>query len=254
MKLIKKPDQLFDSFREPSFFNLYNNQNYILWNIEKKNILIQFFIEQHYLIFLKKLNYSSNLIFSGHLLFIIPILAIYLIYPYLTSNIEKYLVFVFFWLFSFIFFVYFYIINDKKNKHKMTNLTDYFFKKWTNFNVNFILASVKSILFIWLYIHYVWNYISISNLSWVFKYILFLFWFVFGLYLIININFLNLILFPFFLIYFLIYTLMNYIKLLFWKNEFKVLKTQAYNRKKLIIFDYITEDSASSFNYNIYKK
>ena len=230
--------------------NFLNNQNYILWKSEKKKVIIKLFIEYHLKFLTMLLNLFSNLIFSGHLLFIAPLLTYYFIFINISDNASKIFFWVIFSVFTLVFFIYPFFLNKKDNNHSISNIKDFFFKKWSNFNIIFILWSIKTAIFYTLLVTYWIDFLKEYELSEFSFFIIFILGIFLWIYLIVRINLLNLLIFPLFIIYLLFYLLLNY--LILFKSEilYKVIK------KSIIInkfnkFSKISKNNAENKYYII---
>ncbi len=224
--------------------NFLNNQNYILGKTEKKKLLSKFFVENRIKQFYILLNLISDLIFNWKILFLIPIFA-YITLLFFSDNFWLKIIF---WIVSFIFmtifFIYFFFKSKIKNKHKIYNIKDFFLKKWKDFNVVFILWLVKY-LFIFSFLSLIWKI-----WSWGITFYIFFILFILSLIFLIRINLLNLILFPFILIYMFFYGLLKYI---IWNKNYLIYKKR-FKIDYFSKFDYIDLEKAENNYYKITKK
>ena len=234
--------------------NLFNNQNYILWKTEKKKLLSKFFVEFHYNKILKILNYFYNIIFNWYLLFLVPIIIYYFLFSTLKDIPSQIFYWVILWIFSLIFFIYFFFIWSSSNKHNYKSIKEFLFKKWSNLNVVFILWFIKVSLYYFFIMTYLIDFLKMIG-AWevftFFSFIISLFWWIFFM---ININLLNLFLFPFLLIYIIFYWSINYIKIFFKKNNMYRIIKHTFKVHLLKKFDKIDKKSAENKYYKIQQK
>ncbi len=178
--------------------NLLNNQNYILWNIEKKKLLSKFFIEKNFRQALSILNLVSNVIFNWKSLFLAPIVIyIYLYFHLIRIESMKVFFWIILWIFSLIFFITFWFQDKKINKHKISKIKDFFLKKWTNANAVFVLWFIKLLIFYPLLIFLLASTIRSVFIPDIVKSLIFIVVFIWGLFILLRINLLNTLLFPF---------------------------------------------------------